>query len=105
MAANFLNLTVVCLEHVFLALVALGQGEEDERLAIGVELARWFLDGGELGLERRERGVADGVGLGNVRRDVLVGLGEVWEDRAGETRGEGGGDVEGFGTVGVGFEG
>jgi len=105
LAANFLNLTVVCLEYVFLAFVALGQGEEDERLAIGVQLTSGLLDGGELGLQRRERGVTDGVGFGDVRRDVLVGLREVREDRAGETRGERGGEVEGFGTVGVGFEG
>lgn len=56
-------------------------------------------------LEGREGGVADGVGFGDVGRDVLVWAGEVGQEGLAELLVAGVGDFEGFGAVGVGFEG
>jgi len=105
LSADLLDLAVVRLEYVVLALVTLGEREEDERLALRVQLSSWLFDDGELGVNGRERGVTERVGFRDVGGHVLVGLREVGEEGFGETVGESAGNVEGFGAVGVRFEG
>jgi hypothetical protein len=90
---------------VVLALGALPQREEDDRPAALVQLAGGLLHDGEVRLEGGQRGVAQGVGALDVRRHVLVGPGEVGEQRLAQALVAGGGEVEGFRAVGVGLEG
>jgi len=65
-ALDLLDLAVEGLQHIFLALNALGDGEAEQALALGVELSGGLLDDGEAGFERGEGGVAEGVGTRDV---------------------------------------
>jgi hypothetical protein len=63
---------------------------------------------GNFGVDSGEGRVADGIGLLDIGRDILAGFCEVGVQRLGELEGfvvGGYCEVEGFGTVGVGFEG
>jgi hypothetical protein len=69
---------------VFPALIGLLDGEEYNALALVVQLRCWFLDGWEGAIELGQRRIAQRVGTRHVRRDVRVGLREVWKDGRGE---------------------
>ena len=84
LATNLLHLPLVGAEHVLLRLGPLLQREEDNALSVAVDLICGLLDVGELGVEGRERGVAERIRLRDVGRDVLVGFGEVGREGRGE---------------------
>lgn len=75
-----LGLRRVDLENVVAALDALVVGEEEDVLGVVVEVRGGLLDNGETLVEGVERLVAKRVGTLDVRRDVLVRLGEVRDD-------------------------
>ena len=91
-------------QDVLAALGALAQGEQHELAAVVVQLAGGLLDGREARVERRERRVAERVGLLHVRRHEAVGPREVGEEGL-QARERGAGQGEGLGAVGVGLEG
>lgn len=66
------------------ALEALVVGQQDEGLCVAVELGGGLLDGGEALVDAGQRLLADRVGALNVRRDELVGLGEVGQEGCSE---------------------
>jgi hypothetical protein len=101
------NLLLLDAEHgqdVLLALIALAQREEHDLPALAVPLPGGLLDGGEAGVNGREGGVAQGVGLLDVRRHELVGPGEVGQEGLQAVQ-RGCGQVQGLGAIGVGLEG
>lgn len=79
-----LGLRRVDFENVVAALDTLVVGEEDDVLGVVVEIRGGLLDNGETLIEGVERLVAKRVGTLDVRRDVLVRLGEVREDGSSE---------------------
>ena len=85
--------------------MALLQWEEDNALGAVDQLAGGLLDDGELGVDGGEGGIPERVGLGNVWGDELVWFGEVGKEGLAELLVRGVGQVEGSGTVCVGFEG
>lgn len=103
-AADLLALAAVRLEDVVLAGQAGAVGQEDQVAGVGVDLAGGLLDDGELGVDLGEGGVAEGVGPGDVGRDVLVGLLEVGDDGLGEGLVGRVAELEGALAVGVGLE-
>lgn len=78
--SDLLDLAIVDLEDVLLALGALLEREVGNLLGGLDKLSRWLLDGGESLVEGGEGRVTEGVGAGDVGRDVLVWLLEVWEE-------------------------
>ena len=82
---SLLDLGVVDLEDVVAALEAHAVGQEDEALGVGVNVGGGLLDSGEALVKASQGGVAEGVGLGDVRRDVLVRLGEKGDDGGSES--------------------
>jgi hypothetical protein len=93
--------------HILPRLIPLPHRKKNYRFPILDDFPRWFLQfvERESAVERGESGVCDGVGAGNVGGDVGVGGAEVGEDGGGGLGVEEGAEVEGFGAVGVGFEG
>ncbi len=79
-----LGLGAVDLEDVVAALEALVVGQEDEGLGVAVELGRGLLDDGEALVDAGQRLLAERVGTLDVRRDELVGLGEVGQEGGGK---------------------
>lgn len=100
-----LGLGGVDLEDVVAALDALVVGQEDEGLGVAVELGGGLLDEGEALVDARQRLLAEGVGARDVRRDVLVRLGEVRQDGRGERLVGRVAELERALSVGVGVDG
>lgn len=100
-----LVLAGVNLKDVLLALKAHGVGHEDQALGVIVEVGGGLLDDGELLIDAVEGLVAEGVGLLNVRRDILVRLGKPGND--GSSKGLVGSvaELDGLLAVLVGLEG
>lgn len=102
---DLLDLRGVDLENVVATLDALVQGQVDEALGIGVDVGGGLLDGRETLVKAGEGGIAERVGLGDVRRDVLVGLEEEWDDGGGKGLVGGVGQGNGALAILVGLEG
>lgn len=100
-----LVLAGIHLEDVLLALEALGVGQEDQILGLIVEVVGGLLDNGELLIDAIEGLVAEVVDLGNVRRDVLVRLGEPRDDGGGKGLVGSVAELDGLLAVLVGLEG
>lgn len=79
-AANLLILGVVDTEQVVGGLLALGDGEEGDVLAVGDDLFCWLLEDGQLLVDLGQGSGAEVVDLLDVGRDVLVGPGKVGDD-------------------------
>lgn len=79
LVADLLDLRLVSVQHIFLALVALSEREEDDALALGVELLGRLLDLGEAAVDAVEGVVTEAVSPLEVGRDVLVRSLEVWD--------------------------
>ncbi len=79
-----LGLGAVDVKDVVATLEALIVGQEDEGLGVAVELGGGLLDNGEALVDAGQRLLAERVGALDIRRDELVGLGEVGEDGGGK---------------------
>jgi len=75
-ATNVLVLGVVDAEEVVRGLLALDDGEEDKLLAISIYLLAGLLQGGQTLVDLVQDTRTEMVGLLDIRRDILVGLGE-----------------------------
>jgi hypothetical protein len=105
LTTNLLLLRAKDAEYVFLAVVPDLQRVEDDGFSFVEDLTGGLLDVGELGVEGRERAVAEGVGFLDVGGDVFVWFGEVGEEGLAEALVACVCDFEGLGAVGVRLEG
>lgn len=77
---DLLGFAGVDLEHVVAALKALVVREQDQAAGIVVQIGGGLLDNGEALVDAVEGLVTKGIGASDVRRDVLVRLGEPGKD-------------------------
>jgi len=102
---DLLDLRLVFVQHILLALIALPEREEDNALALRVELSSWLLDLREATVNGRQGAVAKAIGLLEVGRYVLVRCVEVWSKGLAKALVALRREIDGFLAVGIRLEG